>query len=440
MSEKKEPTISTTKPNNDKVTDAPVDTLRTVTYIFNTSATTSSLSIPYAVVIDGIIQDEFKNSPKHLFRKKREILVTAKAGSKVSLYLNSDAHPSYRKNPVYEVSVGERSVEVKITEKKGKHSDADTPVYKSTDEKKNVDKYDAPLTGDIWMKVSHKYTSSEVEDLLPDSTSAEVAKAVKSIYEGLTQKSVIITTAPTDGTSGMSVAVTFNDAENPKDNIVTFDLLSDGLPRVHPGGFGALFNAAITAGVTKLTMSSNWRPLRGSIAHRAGLGLDVNFVGDTRMNRSELTDNRGIDTPNVSEEEKKLFSAMKSAMQEEQKAKAASKKAETNYKKVKKDPEKSSAAEQEMKDAKDAAAKAEKERADAEKAWNDERDKNEPASVKAFRDALLKSNRVRQLFDPWYVDSNTTDKQQEIPNMQQSDDEKSHNNHLHITVREPKIL
>ncbi len=38
------------------------------------------------------------------------------------------------------------------------------------------------------------------------------------------------------------------------------------------------------------------------------------------------------------------------------------------------------------------------------------------------------------------MDFNTSDKNPGKPNAQQSDAEKGHNNHLHITTREPKIL
>ena len=58
-------------------------------------------------------------------------------------------------------------------------------------------------------------------------------------------------------------------------NIPGFDLLGGGLTRVHPGGYAALINAALANGVSSIKMNSCWRPMVGSIAHRAGLGLDV---------------------------------------------------------------------------------------------------------------------------------------------------------------------
>lgn len=460
---------------------------RKVAYVFNTSATKSNLGIPYAVSVAGAVLSEFEKAPgrvprtdkkKKIFQEKIEVEVDA--GSEVALYLNSDAHPSYRQNAVYAVTPDKHDVEVTITEKKGKHSDADTPTLASSDEKKKLDAYTAPLTGDIWMKVTHKYTASEAAGLMPDGTSAEVTAAVKSIYEGLAEKKLSITVPATDTRAEAKLDVVFEDADNPKSNIVTFDQLKDGLPRVHPAGYAAIFSAAIDAGVPSLHMSSAWRPSLGSIAHRAGLGVDVSYVGATRMNRQELRG--GVDTTNVSAEEKRLFDEYEAAMAEEATAKKASdaakkvldkakkaadaaqkaaKKASDAYAKVKDDPAKAPAAKaasdeaakasEEANKARDEAEKAWNEaeeprkaatekREEAEKAWNEERDRNEPEDVRELREHLAASPAVSQLFDPWFMDANTRDKIAATPNLQVSANETLHAHHLHVTVREPKIL
>lgn len=74
------------------------------------------------------------------------------------------------------------------------------------------------------------------------------------------------------------------------------------------------------------------------------------------------------------------------------------------------------------------------------KAWNAERDANEPAKVKLFRASLLHCTCVVQLFDPWYMDANTKAGQNPEPNMQKTSNETLHAHHLHVTVFEPKIL
>ncbi len=462
---------------------------RKVTYVFNTSATKSNLRLPYALAVDGVVQAAYKDKParipatdkkKNILQEKVEIEVDE--GAKVTLYLNSDAHPSYRKSPVYEVKADKRNVEVTITEKTGKHSDADTPSAAVTDEKKNLDTCTAPLTGDIWMKVSHKYTAADVDTLLPDGTGAEVKAAVKSIYEGLTQKKLLISVAATDTRAAAKLEVTFSDSDNPKNNIVTYDLLKDGLPRVHPGGYAAIFSAAFEANVPSLSMSSAWRPCHGSIAHRAGLGIDVSYVGSTRMNREELRKTGAVDTDNVSEEEKKLFKELEAAKAEEAKAKTAATttkkaldkakktadaaekaatKAQAAHEKVKSDPAKGPAAKAALdkatkasdeaktahaeagkanKEAEETLKKATEKREKAEKAWNDERDKNEPEAVRELREALAASPAVSQLFDPWFMDANTRDNVAATPNLQLDGNETLHVHHLHVTVREPNIL
>lgn len=57
-----------------------------------------------------------------------------------------------------------------------------------------------------------------------------------------------------------------------------------------------------------------------------------------------------------------------------------------------------------------------------------------------MRDRLEKNPSVTQVFDPWYMESNTGDQHPKIANKQRSDNEKTHAHHLHITVKESKIL
>ena len=47
-----------------------------------------------------------------------------------------------------------------------------------------------------------------------------------------------------------------------------------------------------------------------------------------------------------------------------------------------------------------------------------ERKANEPVKVKLLRASPLKCPCVRQLFAPWYVDANTKNGQEPVPNMQ----------------------
>lgn len=76
------------------------------------------------------------------------------------------------------------------------------------------------------------------------------------------------------------------------------------------------------------------------------------------------------------------------------------------------------------------------------KEWNAERDRHEPGLIRSLRERLGLNASIKQIFDPWYMDADTADKIAPIPNEQRrsNPNERLHNNHLHITVREPKIL
>ncbi|MFX8766453.1 hypothetical protein ABTM49_19705, partial [Acinetobacter baumannii] len=75
----------------------------TYRFVFRTS-----LSMPYAVAVNGKVLAAFKDRPK---RTDDKIPLVVDAGQSVALYLNSDAHPAYRQHPVYEVMVGDDDVE-----------------------------------------------------------------------------------------------------------------------------------------------------------------------------------------------------------------------------------------------------------------------------------------------------------------------------------------
>lgn len=443
---------STTKADNATgTTDVKVTSKRHVTYIFNATVSTPP-NIPYAVAVNGSALPAYATKPARVSGKGGKITVTVDAGSKVSLFLNSDAHPSYRKNAVYEITANERDVQVTITEKSGKHSDADTPALKARANgaaASAVDAYQAPLTGDIWMKVSHTYTSAEVDALVPAGTSAESLAAVRSIYAGLTNKKLSIAVPATKDKQALTLTVSFNDSDNPKSNIVSYGLLADGLPRVHPAGYAALFNAAIENSISSLNVTSCWRPMLGSIAHRAGLGLDVDYVGKTHMNRQELRLSQSTgkgnadDTDNVSDAEVKRFKEYEAAIVANKKAQTDLIAATNAAKASRSDPVKGLEALTKQEAAQETAVKSAATEATALDRWSNERNANEPATVRLFRSSLLKCACVAQLFDPWVIDSNTQDKAALVPNMQRgatTSNERLHSHHLHVTVRDPKIL
>jgi hypothetical protein len=374
-------TTSTTKKNTTAPTDAKVAAKRTVTYLINTKASKAGINLSYAVAVDDVVQDAYANSLGTMKTDGGSIKVTVDSGKKVSLFLNSDAVPGRRKNAVYAVTAKDKNVQVTITEKMGKHSDPDTPVLAGSD--KVLERYNAPLTGDIWMKVTHKFTAAEVDAAIPAGTRAEIVTAVKSIYGGLPTTQLVLTVA----SPALTTTFSFEGNENAKNNITKFSVTADGLPRVHPASFAAVLKAAVDANVSAVSMSSNWRPCLGSIAHRSGLGLDVTNVGGTPMKKAAGFNNSEI----------ALLAA---------------------YKAAKAGP------------AKDA----------AKKKWETERDKNQPVHVQSFRASLQQNPKIKQVFDPWEMESDTGDGVAATPNRQNDGNSQLHSHHLHVTARDGHLI
>jgi hypothetical protein len=459
----KEPKPDFSCQTNDKlnsVVDVPCKKTCKVIYRF---AFKSKLSLPYAVAINGKVLPAFKDRPK---RTDEKIPVVVEAGQTVQLYLNSDAHPAFRQHPVYLVRVGEEDVDVLITEVSGKHADSDTPIRGKVSRNEatglSVQHMSAKLTGDIWMKVSHRYTFDEVDARVPPGTSEEVKNAIKKIYKGLSAATLTIERPGQGAKPPHTLTVKFVDSSNPKDNITSYALLSDGLTRVHPGGYAALINAALEAEVQSISVSSCWRPMLGSIAHRAGLGLDVSVLGGTTMNREELRralkasktgpdgNGNGNDKDNVTNAEVKAFGEYEQALLDTKRAeadktaadKAASEAIKSgNADAIRNARERQVRAQNAVRDA----TRAEQVKRDA---WDGERDKGEPNHVRQYRISLLKCVCVRQLFDPWFMYANVKDGSEPEPNLQRplpksqkgQSNEELHAHHLHITVDDAKIL
>lgn len=421
-----------------------------VTYEFDTSATSASLALPYVVAIDGQVQPEYAKRPGAL-RDKRTIKLIVKPGSKVALFLNSDVHPDHRRSPAYEVQVGKNDVHVKITEQKGRigHERATLrqPVCLSSTPGKRIDMYEAALTGDIWMQITHLYTAAEADALLPPDTAPVVRLAVRSIYAGLPRPELIVNFPASDSAPRMALRVEFRAEmqDNVRANTTHCPWLTGILPRTHPCAYAALLTEAHAAGVTSVAVTSAWRPSFGSIAHRAGLGLDITYLEGAGqrafLNRAALSNDKAPKNVNVSEREKVLWREHQAAKEElaarEREFKAAQRRLDLNRN--------SESAAQLAKESDEAEARfsgAQDRARSASKEWDDERNRNEPDLIRKLRDRLGRNQSVKQLFDPWYMDANTADNLPPVPNEQRrtNSNERTHNNHLHITVREPKIL
>lgn len=396
------------------VTAVPVRAQRKVCYEFDTTATDPQVAIPYLVVINGQVENKGKSRK---LDNSRKINLKIDAGSEVALYLNSDVHPDHRHTPVYSVRIESNDVLVKIKEKTGHHANLQptvgTPTIKPSPGpgKPALECYQAWLTGDIWMSVSHRYTEAEAVSLLSAATATEIKQAILSIYRGLKTAHLRIHPADATANNRQALNICFEEGGNPAENIANISTTADVLTRTHPWAFEALLSQAYKFGVTDMLVTSCWRPSFGSIAHRAGLGLDVCYIATAqekfKINRIGLLLKGLSRNPNVSDAEKTL-------------------RAETMALQHKAQENKSDQALVHAADSKHVERIAEMR-------------KHEPAVMSALREGLREHPTVRQLIDPWYIDLNTRNKNTRTLNEQQSATERGHAHHLHITIKEPKI-
>jgi hypothetical protein len=422
-----------------------------VSYKFDTRATSAALVLPYVVSIDGQVLPEYADKPGAL-RGQRTIDLLVNPGSKVALFLNSDVHPAHRSNPVYALEVGRDDVQVNIVEKKGRigHELATlrAPVCRpGATPGKRLQVYDAALTGDIWMQISHLYTSAEADALLPADTAPAIRAAIRSIYAGLPRPEVSVKFAASDIGPALTLRVVFRDEMqgNVRDNTTHCPWLTGILTRTHPCAFAALLTEAHAAGVTSVAVTSGWRPSLGSIAHRAGLGLDITYLeggGQTVfLNRASLTNGSAAGNGNVSAREKVLWREHQDA-----KAERATRERERGEMRdrLARNRESGNPAQlvSELADANVRLVAARDRENIAREEWDRERNLHEPVLICKLRNRLVRNASVKQLFDPWYMDADTADQIAPVANEQRrtNPNERLHNNHLHITVREPKIL
>lgn len=378
-----------------------------------------------------------KGKAKDAKAKRKDIAVVChvmpvrevRSGKAFGLLLGVDTKAKYRKHQLFQITPKEHDVVVNVFETYGKHSDGETPTLKETREEdgKKVDYYEAKLTGDIWKKFSHPYTSADVDETLDVKLPAEATQSIKDIYDGKLQGSNGHYSIEANVGGGQKIKFTWaGGTENAQHNISHLDIKTELLNRVQPNTYGALLKAAIEAKVDEVTITSGWRPMLGSMVHRLGLGLDVTYIKhdgkSNHMNRQY-----GRANENLSQDEKDAYKDVA----EKEKALAAAKKAKKSKKEIKDIADDLAAAQNKLKDAIEAAPAT-----------------TEPKPIKDFRSTLLGLSKVSQVLDPWYMDKNTGDGiAPEVsalghdPTRSQSDRalEKLHGNHLHITVTDAEF-
>ena len=456
----KNTSIATTNTTPNSCVDCKVTLNRRVTYLFKTglwskpSPSELTLKIPYAVAVNGKAHSSFAKAAAVINAYKSTDVMFVEPGQTVSLYLNSDAAPAHRTSPVFAVTPQDNDVEVIVFEKRGQLGGNHTPKLKETQERKEasgnmrkVDVYEATLSGDVWKMISHRYTVAQASALIAATTDKAISAAVLKLYDGTQKGSMTVKTTDDSGSTQM-ITVRFEGNENAKSNVANFDLYQDGLPRVHPMAYVAVVQAGLKAKVRDLQTYSAWRPLLGSILHRTGLSLDVTQLDTVELYRKELSDTKARDNSNVSQEEKRLFKEKNKADAAAATAKKAlfdltkERDALTALKKStpgKVNPVREMALPGDIAAAENAVEATTKVKDKADAAWNIERDKNEPATVKTFRTYLSRCDCVKNIFDPWFMQSNAHDANTKKPNLQKDGNEQLHATHLHVTVKDPTL-
>jgi len=400
----------------------------------------TSLRVPYAFHWNGVKQPDGRiaKTPKGQIATIRALV---KQGDKIGIYLGSDASPDFRKELLYPITAGSNDIKVVIKTKPGKNNDVAEveagPKNVATAHGDKQDQYKGALTGDIWMRFSHCYTAQEAAAYLQQAgeTDTGMAAALATIYGGSVTKdagfSVQFTGKPTCKVNFQPGGTDGNCTENIKNG---YSFGGQCLPRVHPRAWIAVLQAARDSGTTSLEISSSWRPMLGSAAHRLGLGFDVKSVKDAKGNPAVF--DRSNTKLWSSDEEKTAHADWVESEKELDAAGREQNDAQTGLKNAK-GAEGKVAAEQRKKAAADAATKAIRKREVAKKGFQDA---HNGTITDTFEQALLKNPLVKQLYDPILMDDDTQDKVNPSPNRLRPGNEAMHKNHLHITAQDRYLI
>jgi hypothetical protein len=423
----------TTNPKKGSCVDCPVEKTITVTYTIKPAggSSTSLSGLPYAIAIDGAVLPTYANEPHRTKEKEPNIPVHfVKVGQKVALHLGGDAKTKLRKTPLFEVTAGENDINVIIQETAGKHATDTTVKLKSSDKEKKVDTYTGTLNGDLWMQFSQKFTAADVDTELPADAIPELKDAIKKIYGGQFDSPMPNLKLEVSLGDKKSIQLNWQTAafNNCRQNITQIDVVNDVIPRVNPKTYYAALRAAQLCQLDGLEISSGWRPMIGSVLHRIGVGLDVvkleNGKEKTLLNR-----------PIKADETKLRDDAEVKAKESKEKAEALKKLKNAKPKEGEKPP-----TPDDIKQAETELQAAQKAEEAAHKKYLEHIRETDPASMAAYRAELAgMKTLVRQLFDPWKMDSDTTDDKEATENTGKDSNEKLHLTHLHITATDVEL-
>lgn len=414
--------------------------------------------------------------PAQLFHETLEYPV--KSGATVGICIGVDAKAKFRKHPLWQVKADQHDIVVDVFETFGKEFGLQEKVgaaVKRIEEKsgkpRELQCFPARLTGDTWLRSTHKLTEVDVDALPNERATSAMKTALKRIYKGdfdaVGANFAIDVPRQQNEQDTAKVRLVWIAHENANcmDNIAMLNLKQDVPSRIHPEAYAAAAKAAHEAGIDEIQFSSSWRPMLGSMPHRLSMGLDLVYLKSGKevdhLNRSGLlpdakghkhasNDNLSKDELDAYDEWKAKEKAADAATAEMNRADKALKSAIAAKAKIKNaspdTAERLNRAVEEAEAKKDAADKASaaatKNSAKAEKSWADEVEKHEPGPVGRYRRYVMQAKCVTQVLDPWYLVGLASHKPGElIPNKQEGEGGLAyqHRNHMHLTIRDAEL-
>lgn len=394
------------------------------------------LRLPYAFYWNGVKQPENKVLKPKQSTAILTIQALVKEGDKIGLYLGSDASPEFRQELIYPLTVGKKDIKAIIRTKAKPQDDIAELKLIDTEKNSKEERYEGWLTGDIWMRFSHRYSTKEATAHLLDSgeKDAGIAKAMVDLYGG----SVNIKTGygvQFDNKNKCQIVFQTGSDANCQENIKKgYDFAREGLSRVHPRTWIAFLQAARDCAISSMEITSGWRPMFGSATHRIGLGLDIKSVKkvdgstavfDKKNNQLWQTEEERIAHAEWMESERKLAEAKISLVNAKNNVRQAN--GEIGIQEAK----------QREAQAKDMYDEANRETNQTKQRFEK---KHKNSTTGDFEQALVKNTLIKQIFDPLLMDADTHDQQEADANLNQSANEKTHQNHLHITASDTYLL
>ncbi|RFO96692.1 hypothetical protein DIC66_11780 [Rhodoferax lacus] len=407
----------------------------------------TNLRLPYAIYWNGETQPANRVALT-TGGAVATVRIMARSGQKVGLYLGSDASPQFRQEMLFPITVGHNDVRIVIHSVTGQHdheaevSSKETDIQRDMTEAGRADKLDIYrgnfLTGNTWLKFSHKYTVAESLALAADAgeVDAGILAALRAIYGGDVSKTSGYTVAFA-GKHSCKLSFQAGVDSNCVQNILRYLSLGGfsgaALPRVHPRSWVALLQAARDANVGSLEITSGWRPMTGKSPHRIGLGLDIKSAKS--VSGTTLVFDK--DNANLwsSPEEKVAHRDWTESEAELDKAHVEMAAAQKAAKAAKEEGK--ALAQQREDEAKKRLTKAllQRDLSKAEYAKN-----HKGTFADTLEQTLLKNPLIRQVFEPLVMDANTRDKLEPEVNRYRLGNEATHKNHLHVTAVDSYLI